>query len=56
VRGNDAGEAIVDVAKRFRCDLIVMSTHGLTGIRRVVLGSVADHVVQHASIPVLLCR
>ena len=56
VKDDDPGEAIVDVAARLGCDLIVMSTHGLSGIRRVVLGSVADHVVRHARVPVLLCQ
>ena len=56
VKDDEPGEAIVDVAARLRCDLIVMSTHGLTGIRRAVLGSVADHVIRHARVPILLCR
>ena len=56
VKDKDAGAAIVEVAARLGCDLIVMSTHGLSGIRRSVLGSVADHVVHHSSVPVLLCR
>ena len=53
----DAGPAIVEVAERLGCDLIVMSTTGRSGLRRAVLGSVADHVVHHSKgIPVLLCR
>lgn len=53
----DAGSAIVEVARRVGCDLIVMSTTGRSGLRRAVLGSVADHVVHHSpGIPVLLCR
>jgi nucleotide-binding universal stress UspA family protein len=52
----DPGSAIVDVAEREGCDLIVMATHGRSGIRRAVLGSVADYVLRHASCPVLLCR
>lgn len=56
VKDKDVGAAIVDVAARLGCDLIVMSTHGLSGIRRSVLGSVADHVVHHSVVPVLLCR
>ena len=55
VRG-EPGPAIVSVASRLECDLIVMSTHGLSGLKRAVLGSVADHVVRHApEIAVLLC-
>jgi nucleotide-binding universal stress UspA family protein len=56
VKDDDPGDAIVDVAARLGCDLIVMSSHGLSGIRRTVLGSVADHVVRHARAPVLLCQ
>lgn len=57
VQATDEGPAIVTIAQNLGCDLIVMSTHGLTGFRRSVLGSVADHVVRHADgIPVLLCR
>jgi nucleotide-binding universal stress UspA family protein len=46
--------AIVDVADREAVDLIVMSTHALTGPARAVLGSVADAVVRSAHCPVLL--
>ena len=56
VKDSDAGAAIVEVAARLGCDLIVMSTHGLSGVRRAVLGSVANHVVHHSCVPVLLCR
>lgn len=48
--------AIVDAAKRLRADLIVMGTHGRTGMARVLLGSVAETVVRHAHCPVLTIR
>jgi nucleotide-binding universal stress UspA family protein len=48
VRG-EPGPVIIDVARRLGCDLIVMSTHGASGLKRALLGSVADHVVRHAS-------
>jgi nucleotide-binding universal stress UspA family protein len=38
------------------CDLIVMSTHGRSGIGRWVYGSVADKVLRSSSLPVLLVR
>jgi nucleotide-binding universal stress UspA family protein len=37
-------------------DLVVMSTHGAGGVSRLWLGSVADHLVRHSSVPVLLVR
>lgn len=37
-------------------DLVVMGTHGRTGLRHVVLGSVAEKVVRHAACPVLVVR
>ncbi|HEX6535280.1 MAG TPA: universal stress protein [Gemmatimonadaceae bacterium] len=48
--------AILEVADRTRADLIAMSTHGRGGIRRVLLGSVADKVVRAARTSVLLVR
>ncbi len=52
----DAAEAIVDYAGRKGVDLIVMATHGRSGISRWALGSVAEKVVRHAEVPVLLVR
>ena len=46
-------DQILRVAKRLRCDLIVLATHGRTGLRHVVMGSVAENVVRRASCPVL---
>lgn len=51
-----AGESIVAEARRQHADLIVMSTHGRGGLGRLVLGSVADHVIHHAPCPVMLVR
>jgi nucleotide-binding universal stress UspA family protein len=49
-------EAILEAAQLSRADLIIMGTHGRTGIRRALLGSVAENVVHHAPIPVLTIR
>jgi nucleotide-binding universal stress UspA family protein len=49
-------EVIVDTARECQADLIVMSTHALTGPARAILGSVADAVVHLADMPVLLVR
>jgi universal stress protein A len=55
LRGDPAHE-IVDFAKRDAFDLIVISTHGRTGLKHVFLGSVAEKVVRHAACPVLVVR
>ena len=49
-------EQIIRQAKRWRADLIVMGTHGRSGIGRAFMGSVAERVLQHASCPVLTAR
>ncbi len=51
-----AGDAIVDFAHQHGMDLIAMSTHGRSGLSRVVYGSVADQVLRQAGTPVLLIR
>jgi len=53
VSGMPANE-ILDYAKKNQVDLIVMSSHGRSGITRWVLGSVADRVLRHSTAPVLL--
>lgn len=50
------GEVIVATAGREGCDLIVMATHGRSGLGRALLGSVADHVTRYAAVPVFLVR
>jgi nucleotide-binding universal stress UspA family protein len=49
-------ECILETADLLNVDAIVMSTHGLGGVRRWVYGSVADKVLRHAKVPVLLIR
>ena len=49
-----AAEEILDYAKNNKVDLIVMSTHGKSGISRWFFGSVAQKVLQHSPIPILL--
>ena len=53
-RVGDPPSAIVERAHEGGFDLIVMGTHGRSGFKRWVLGSVADHVVRHAEVAVLL--
>jgi nucleotide-binding universal stress UspA family protein len=47
-------DAILDAAKQSAGSLIVMSTHGRTGLARIVFGSVADAVLRRSPVPVLL--
>ena len=49
-------DIVVDQAKRWRADLIVMGTHGRRGVNRALLGSDAELVVRQAPVPVLLVR
>jgi nucleotide-binding universal stress UspA family protein len=55
VQGDPARE-IVRKAKEIPCDLIVMGTHGRTGLLRLVLGSVAERVMRSAPCPVLTVK
>jgi nucleotide-binding universal stress UspA family protein len=47
---------IIKAARRNRCDLIVMASHGRRGISRLLLGSQASMVLAHSTLPVLICR
>ena len=49
-------DVITALAKRTRADLVVMGTHGRTGLKRALIGSVAERVVRHARCPVLVVR
>jgi nucleotide-binding universal stress UspA family protein len=53
---NDPYEAIIETAKRLRCDLIVMASHGRRGIKGLLLGSETQKVLVHSAIPVLVHR
>ncbi len=55
LRGNPADE-IVRLADEEGCDLIVLATHGRTGLLRLVMGSVAEAVVRRARCPVLTVK
>jgi nucleotide-binding universal stress UspA family protein len=47
---------ILRVAKRLRCDLIVLATHGRTGLVHAIMGNVAENVIRRAPCPVLTVR
>ena len=53
ILGSSIGEAVADYADEHACDIIVIATHGRTGFRRFVLGSIADEVLRNAHVPVL---
>ncbi|NLV10316.1 universal stress protein [Halomicrobium mukohataei] len=55
VRGRPS-EAILDYAAEHDVDLLAMGTHGRTGLERYIAGSVVEHVVRHATVPVLTTR
>jgi nucleotide-binding universal stress UspA family protein len=56
VRIGDPGQEIADFATRTHADLIVIASHGRTGIKRLLIGSVAERVARLAHCPVLVLR
>jgi len=56
VKSDLVSEAIIATAKRNKCDLIVMASHGRRGIKRLLLGSETQQVLTHSHIPVLVLR
>jgi len=56
IESGDPFEAILDTADAIRADLIVLATHGRTGIKRLIIGNVAEKVVRHAPCPVLIIK
>ena len=56
VRMGDAAESIGEAARHYGADLIVMATHGRTGLSHAIAGSVAEDVIRTACCPVLVLR
>ena len=56
IEQDQAHEAIIAVATKKGCDLIVMASHGRSGLAAVLLGSVAVKVLTHTKLPVLVCH
>ncbi|PWF48382.1 universal stress protein [Massilia glaciei] len=56
VRANDPYDAIIEVARDKRCDLIAMASHGRRGLEGLLLGSETQKVLTHSVIPVLVFR
>ena len=56
VLDGDARDVLVNTACNERCDLVVVGSHGRTGLARLLLGSVAAHVVTHAPCSVMVVK
>jgi universal stress protein A len=56
VRTGKPYEEVVKVASQMKADMIIMATHGYTGLKHTLLGSTAERVVRHARCPVLTVR
>jgi nucleotide-binding universal stress UspA family protein len=55
-RGTNFAEVIVRQAKKLRASMIVMGSHGRTGLQRFILGSVAERTLRYADCPVLIVK
>ena len=53
---NSTYEGILETAQDEGCDLIVMGSHGRTGVKALILGSVAQKVLTYAKVPVLIVK
>jgi nucleotide-binding universal stress UspA family protein len=49
-------DAILSAAKKHKCDLIVMASHGRRGVSALLMGSETQKVLTHSSVPVLVIR
>ena len=53
---DDSVTAVLDSVTRNKANLIAMGSHGRSGVARLLLGSVAEGVLRHAPVPVLICH
>ncbi len=56
LQSDRVADALLSAAKKHRCDLVVMASHGRRGLQRVLLGSETQHVLTRGSLPVLVLR
>lgn len=56
IRGVAASEGIVQIANEIGADLIIMGSHGRTGVKKMLLGSVAQNVLTQSPVPVLIVK
>jgi len=52
----NAGESIVDYAHQNKIDLIAIATHGRSGLKRILFGSVTEYVIRNSKLPILLIK
>ena len=55
-RGSTTHQAIIEAAKKRRCDVIVMGSHGRRGVPKLIMGSVTQRVLAYTRLPVLVLR
>ena len=55
-RGTSPYEEIIEAAKRYGCDSIFIGSHGLKGMDKILLGSVAQKVLIHSAVPVVVLK
>jgi nucleotide-binding universal stress UspA family protein len=55
-RSDLVAESILSAAKKNKCDLVVMASHGRKGLKRILLGSETQQVLTHSTVPVLVLR
>ncbi|KAJ8301766.1 hypothetical protein KUTeg_020753 [Tegillarca granosa] len=56
IHSKKPAEGILDAANKLGANLIITGTRGLGTIRRTLMGSVSAYVLEHASVPVIICR
>jgi nucleotide-binding universal stress UspA family protein len=56
VQEGHAAEKILEIADKFKNDLIVMGTHGWRGMDKAIMGSTAERIIAYAQCPVLIVR
>lgn len=56
IKSDLIADAIIAAVGKHGCDLVVMASHGRKGIKRLLLGSETQHVLTHATVPVLVLR
>lgn len=56
VKSDFVADAIMATTRKYKCDLVVMASHGRKGLKRILLGSETQHVLTHSTVPVLVLR